>query len=253
MCAIDCHRTPAVKAAETAVLGDTANQFKWGSTRMKSSKYPEAAFLATMTASTTHEVRNVLAIVKESAGLIEDLLLHSKKRGEVDPEKVQRAVDRIEAQVKRGADLLTSLNRLSHTLDQEISTVDLNQEVDQVVFLSRRFARKRDHEVVASQRMKNCDAYLNPLLLQMVLFTAMECCFEELPENSTIAVGVRKGGDGNVVDYMIADGGVGFPSLTPQPELWEELKRLADALGATVERAEQEYGIRILFDHGTKG
>lgn len=41
---------------------------------MKSSKYPEAAFLSAMTASATHEVRNVLAIIKESAGLVDDLI-----------------------------------------------------------------------------------------------------------------------------------------------------------------------------------
>ena len=41
---------------------------------MKTEKYPEAAFLSAMTASTTHEARNVLAIIKESAGLVEDLV-----------------------------------------------------------------------------------------------------------------------------------------------------------------------------------
>lgn len=40
---------------------------------MKASQHPEAAFLAAMTASATHEVRNVLAIIKESAGLVAHL------------------------------------------------------------------------------------------------------------------------------------------------------------------------------------
>jgi len=84
---------------------------------MRASQHPEAAFLATMTASATHEVRNVLAIIKESAGLIEDLMHVCAKRGTLDQEKVARAVHRIESHVQRGADLLTNLNRLSRLFD----------------------------------------------------------------------------------------------------------------------------------------
>ena len=53
---------------------------------------------------------DVLAIIKESAGLIEDMVHVFGKKGTLDPEKVYRAVDRIDGQVKRGADLL--LDRL---------------------------------------------------------------------------------------------------------------------------------------------
>ena len=82
---------------------------------MTTERYPEAAFLSAMTASTTHEARNVLAIIKESAGLVEDLVQMYGTRGNLDREKVDRALKRIDLQVKRGADLLTTLNRLAHT------------------------------------------------------------------------------------------------------------------------------------------
>ena len=82
-----------------------------------------------MTASATHEVRNVLAIIKESAGLVDDLVQVQGSHGRLDPEKIRGALDRINAQVRRGADLLTHLNRLAHTLDEDISRVEMNQEV----------------------------------------------------------------------------------------------------------------------------
>jgi signal transduction histidine kinase len=117
---------------------------------MRASQYPEAAFLAGMTASATHEVRNVLAIIKESAGLIEDMLLLRSKKGTLDGEKVTRAVHRIDAQVKRGAELLTNLNRLSHSLDQDMATVDLHREVEQIVFLCDRLARRKGQKLRVS-------------------------------------------------------------------------------------------------------
>ena len=91
----------------------------------------------------------MLAIIKESAGLVEDLVQMYGTRGNLDREKVDRALERIDLQVKRGADLLTTLNRLAHTLDQDLSPVELNQEVEQLVRLSQRFARQKDQQVVA--------------------------------------------------------------------------------------------------------
>lgn len=220
---------------------------------MKSSKYPEAAFLAAMTGSATHEVRNVLAIIKESAGLMEDLILMAARRGPIDQDKVQRAVSRIEDQVKRGADLLTNLNRLTHTLDQELALVEMNEEVERAVFLSQRFARKNGHEMLFAKGPDGCEVYLNPFLLQMALSVALERCIEELPEGSTITVGVaKKGEEHEVVCRGVSKGG-GLLDPTVRSEGWEELQRLAESLGAAAKRAESGYGIRMLFPKKTEG
>ena len=210
----------------------------------------EAAFLAAMTASATHEVRNVLAIIKESAGLIEDLIQMGARRGGVDEEKVGRAVDRIELQVKRGADILTNLNRLSHTLDQERATVDLEQEVEQTVFLSQRFARKKGHEVVAGKGGGAGHLVLDPLALQMVLFSAMERCLEELPDGSRIQVSAGRSHQGPVVEFRKEQEEEGALGSFEESPGWDQLLMLAESVGAAVERAEVGYGIRLLFRDG---
>ena len=214
---------------------------------MKASQHPEAAFLATMTASATHEVRNVLAIIKESAGLIEDIVHVFGKTGTLDKEKVSLAVGRIDAQVKRGADVLTNLNRLSHTLDSGLAPVELNQEVEQVVFLSQRFARKKSHRVVAKPLAEEAHTTVHPLHLHMALFAAMECCLEELPEGAVITLSVGSRGGSPLVEFLGSseDGGVGQgPS---EGEAWDSIRVWTDSLGAALERSEAGFGIRILF------
>jgi len=220
---------------------------------MTSSRYPEAAFLAAMTASATHEVRNVLSIIKESAGLIEDLVRMSQGRGRLDQEKVQRAVGRIEAQVKRGADLLTNLNRLAHTLDEDVAAVDLQKEVEQVVFLCQRFARKKGHKVQEVAGTGDASVTLNPLLLHMALFSAMQCCFQELPEGSTVQVEAGRTKDGVVVEFRGDPGTGGGTDASLEEETWEKLEGLADLLGADSRRAEVGYGIRLFFREGNRG
>ena len=220
---------------------------------MRTSQHPEAAFLAAMTASATHEVRNVLAIIKESAGLVDDLVRVFGQKGTLNEEKVAQALTRIEAQVKRGADLLTNLNRLSHTLDQDLATVQLVREAEQVVFLSQRFARKKGHTVVLGEAAEESWATVNPLRLHMALFSAMECCLEELPEGSTVTVEVRKGPGQEIIEYLGSRGGVGEAVRPLEPEGWHDLVSLAESLGARAERSQASYGIRILFPEATTG
>lgn len=214
---------------------------------MRASQHPEAAFLAKMTASATHEVRNVLAIIKESAGLIEDMVHASAKRGPLDQEKVFRTVDRIDAQVKRGADLLTNLNRLSHTLDQDLATLELHQEVEQVAFLSQRFARKKGHRVVALEEHAGEETTVHPLRLHMALFAAMECCLEELPEGAAITLSVTRMDEAPAVEFHgVSESGEDVQAPA-EGENWARLAGLAESVGGRVERSESGFGIRVLF------
>ena len=213
---------------------------------MKASEHPEAAFLATMTASATHEVRNVLAIIKESAGLIEDMVHLFARKGSLDKEKLFRAVDRIDTQVRRGADLLTNLNRLSHTLDSDLATVVLTAEVEHVAFLSQRFARRRGHRIVTGPMDGAVRTSVHPLHLHMALFAAMECCMEELPDGAAIILSVCTRGGSPAVEFR--GDSKDLAAVEPsEGEAWTRVREWTSALGAQLERSETGYGIHILF------
>ena len=76
----------------------------------------EAAFMGKITAAATHEIRNVLAIIQESGGLIEDMIRFYEESGKLKPDHLLRSVERIGLQVNRGAELMTALNRVAHGL-----------------------------------------------------------------------------------------------------------------------------------------
>ena len=148
----------------------------------------DAAFVAKIAASVTHEIRNVLAIIKESAGLVGDVIQSQGGRAPANPDKVVRAVGRIDAQVSRGAEILTNLNRFAHSLDRLQGENSLNQEVEQTAFLSQRFARHGRHQVQVHVADQDMSVGANPLWLQMALFAAVECCLDQLPEASTVTI-----------------------------------------------------------------
>ena len=213
---------------------------------MTPSNNPEAEFLSTIMARTTHELRNVLAIVKESAGLIEDIVRVCRDKGALDEEKVQRATGRIDAQVKRGADLLTNLNRLSHALDRDRDTVDLRQDLEQVVFLSQRFARKSGQEIAAEEG-EGETLTTHPLRLQMILFAAIQCCLEQFPEGARITL--RSGSrDGSPVVTFKGEWREGEAAgRLQEAEAWSCMVDLADSLGVELEVGPDGTGGQLVF------
>lgn len=152
-------------------------------TSMRTPEAPRAAFVARLTAGATHELRNVLAIVKESGGLVQDLLaIGASADGRADA-----ALVRIEAQVARGAELLTSLNRLAHGLDLAEDTVDLGEAVEHVVVLCRRYARQRDRAVEV-RGGASVVVTGNALDVFRALVAGVEWCVNAVAQGGTVVV-----------------------------------------------------------------
>jgi C4-dicarboxylate-specific signal transduction histidine kinase len=212
---------------------------------------PEAAYIARMTASTTHELRNALAVVKESAGLVDDLTQALQRRKSIDPDKMLSATRRIDAQVARAADLLTSLNRLAHGLDHARERLDLGQHIRHVVFLCQRFARLRRSRLELGPDGDGHAVRANALHLLMLLTAAIDCCLERLPEESVIGVRVSGTAAGPAIELTGSTDGVA-PSASPDDTAaWPRLTGLAERLGVTVAARAPGFGIRLQFPPDT--
>ena len=202
---------------------------------MSTSENREARFLAKITTGTTHEVRNVLAIIQESAGLIEDMVRSFERSGPLKLDKIIRSVDRIGTQVRRGAELMSTLNRFAHSLDHNQDQIDLNQEALQVALLCGRLAKQKGHQIEVRRDEKDITFTVNRLQLQMALFAGLECCLEQLPEPGTVVMHCSRPGDVPTVEFI---GEVGDGVVLPAPTEasgWERVVEYFDLFGATID------------------
>ena len=151
----------------------------------------EAAFIEQITAGATHELRNVLAIVKEAAGLIEDLLNAGAEPGTLDRDKVFWAIARIEAQVGRGTALVGALNRFAHSLGGPDVSFDLRRAVEQAALLGRRFVQKRELEIQVRQDEGELNAVADGLRTYMALIAGIECCAEQVAAGGSVVIGAE--------------------------------------------------------------
>jgi signal transduction histidine kinase len=200
----------------------------------------DAAFVAKITANATHEFRNVLAIIKESAGLATDVLQAQGGRPLSNPDRLTRAIGRIDVQVSRGVVLLDNLNRFAHCLDRAQDEIDLNREAEQTAFLCQRLARRGRHEIRVQAADRAVPLGANPLWLQMALYTAVECCFDQLPEGGEVTIRTGLQGDRPSLELVAEAGNEVAPPFATGAALWDQLRELLDRLGASVETFDTE-------------
>jgi signal transduction histidine kinase len=100
-------------------------------------------FFGSISASISHELKNVLAIVNENAGLLEDFTLMADRGKPIDPARLKMMAAAVKKQVGRADEILKNMNRFAHSIDQTTLTVDLDQMFELFIALTARFAAMR--------------------------------------------------------------------------------------------------------------
>jgi hypothetical protein len=134
----------------------------------------ESLFMGKVTASMTHEIKNVLAIIRESAGLAQDLLTVTKESDFPHKEKLFGVMAKIDKQIERGADIVSRLNAFAHAPDRDTSHEDLNTVLDQMVHLSHKLGRSNGVSFIGE---RSDDAIMldgNPMNTRMIIYQALE-------------------------------------------------------------------------------
>ena len=104
-------------------------------------------FFGAITASLSHQMNNVLAITNELSGLLDDFFYAADNGTPLDVEKLKGTSARIAAQVERGREYVKRLNRFAHTVDDAQSDIVVNEAVETIALLCRRFGKLRQVEL----------------------------------------------------------------------------------------------------------
>ncbi|WP_027188436.1 HAMP domain-containing histidine kinase [Desulfovibrio cuneatus] len=102
-------------------------------------------FMAKNLASSTHELQNILAIIKESSCLVEDVLQINGKPRMKHGDKLYHSLEVIGEQVDRAKVLLRALNSFAHAVSDGAQTCDLVETGKQTAQLVERFVRLKEH------------------------------------------------------------------------------------------------------------
>jgi C4-dicarboxylate-specific signal transduction histidine kinase len=187
-----------------------------------------------VTASTTHEIKNILAIIKESSGLLQDIVHLGGSGAAPKAEQIEKVASRIQAQVARGNEQLTSLNWLSHIVSDRGSSVEINEMSSEIVNLMQRFARLKRVELVFQAADRDVTIHTDVAGLLVVLVACIEYYLDRVAPKSRVLL--RPGGAGEEVTLAIVAGSTDESGTVTEIEagggaLPSELANLGPLLG----------------------
>lgn len=210
------------------------------------------AFFGKMTANLTHEFKNILAIIQESAGLMEDIMAISPLSKEKYQDRFNNSMATIKKQLHRGMQLAARFNKFAHAPDQTNAQMDLDEVVDHFCTLTERFARLKHISLQAGKSSPpGANLTTNPVLFYMALFYGLESCLSVLPPNTAISIAPAEKNGRQAVDIICT--GEKTPSADDffeklrKSDSWDELEDAAGQLGADIECESRDLCLRLIF------
>ena len=204
-------------------------------------------FYGKMTASISHEIKNVLAIVNENAGLLEDLAFMADGGTAIEPQRLKNMSRTVMKQVGRADVIMKNMNRLAHSVDESIKTIDLNDLLELLVALSGRFASPRGVTVQPKFNQDPLKLKTSPFFLLNLLWLCLDFAMDAAGEDKIVELATQKTEAGIQVFFKGLGGLTGAPlKLFPaEPE-----KGLCGLLGADLEVSpgNREIVVRIAED-----
>jgi len=201
-------------------------------------------FFGRMSASITHEIKNVLAIINESAGLLEDIVLMAEKGLDISPERLQRLARTVDAQVGRADAVLKMMNHFSHSIDNFVEPVDLTQVATDVCDLFDRLLQMRGVTLETIEPPAPVVVTASRFYLQNLLWCCLDWATGTRSEKRTINLAPEKMDNGARVRLAgLADLDKNAFGLFPSPQ--EEA--LLAALSARIDFSVADGEIIISF------
>jgi len=188
----------------------------------------DALFMGRLTAQATHELQNILATIRESSGLMEDLLAMGGENF-AHAERFKKGLCVMGEQVERGMALTEQLNHCAHSPETRPAGAEVSDTLRALVGLFRRIAAQHRVTLVLAPGRAGLRTGLRGVELMLLVGQALDCALPLLCRDAQLMVSVEEQG-GLAVARIDSPG---FEALRQCPQysrLHEEAKSLGVGL-----------------------
>lgn len=169
-------------------------------------------FMGTVLASVTHEMQNVMAIIKESGALTDDILMINGPPRMKHGDKLEQAQRNIQEQVLRGRDLMLMLNGFAHAAADFPGSGDLSRFSRQISILAERMVRLKECSLERDIHDAPLPVKGNALMIMQAVYAALESVLGLCGPGVALTLAVFPGKGESLVRVSVA-GLEGVPPL----------------------------------------
>jgi light-regulated signal transduction histidine kinase (bacteriophytochrome) len=125
----------------------------------------------------SHELKNILAIISETLGLIDELIELTDSGMKMEPGKLRSLSKSIIEEIDRANSIIRSMNTFAHSVDEFIGEIDINQAVALIIKISRLNSSSRNTEILFEENeqvvVKTSAFFLGSLIHHAIDFTLL--------------------------------------------------------------------------------
>ena len=175
----------------------------------------------------SHELKNILAIISETLGLIGELVELSETSMKLEPGKLRSLSESVIEEVERANSIIRNMNTFAHSVDEFIREVDISQIVTLMIEFSKLDSASKNtkRRFVDSEP---CIIYTSPLFLGNLIYHVLNFSLHGAGPEKEIRVSFDSDDDGVKIIFS----GIASNIIAEFPTKKEVL--LAEVLSAKV-------------------
>ena len=137
----------------------------------------------------SHDMKNHLGIIRESNGLMDDIIaMGGCGEDELSVERLRKSISAIERRVVIAANMFHHLSGFSHRPDTPYSSFNINDLVTEECVLLERFSRLRQIDVSLELGEGLAAVYNDPALLQHIIYRVYILCLDQLDSGHNLII-----------------------------------------------------------------
>jgi signal transduction histidine kinase len=202
------------------------------------------AFFGRVSAVVSHELKNIMATISETAGLLGDLVELAGEGRPLEPGELRSISETIMDEIQRGYASIGRLNAFAHSVDQPFEEVELSKIVNLAVGLSQAlaYARRVELDPAPAAEVK---LHTNSFSLIDLLYNCLVWSYESVGLEGVIRVAVRP--RDKTCDVVLS--GLGAVETGPG----DRIAAATEVVGAVVSRDASRGELTVTIPHEREG
>jgi len=183
------------------------------------------SFFGTTNRLISHELKNILAIISETLGLLEELVEMSEQGMKLAPGKIRSLNESIVEEIQRANAIIRNMNTFAHSVDEFMGEVDIRELFELISGIIRLDSDLKDTSFCIDQSEK-CMAFTSPFFLENLIYLSLSFALRNPSPQDEIRVSL----DSEEDDVRIVFSGIASNLMDQFPTKREKI--LAEALSA---------------------
>jgi len=170
------------------------------------------AALGKMAAGVAHEINNPLAIIREQAGWIKDLMEEEDVKASPNFKEIEEAVKRIEQHVERAKDVTHRMLGFARRMEPSASSLNLNSLAAETLKFLETEARHRNIAVSLELAENLPCTESDQTQLQQVLLNLIDNAIDAIGKNGQLTIATAHHPERRELSIAVTDTGSGIPA-----------------------------------------